>query len=88
MALKLHEIKKLHTRWQSNVLLFKALDRMDEAGWQADQITKFSDSGFLLARESWGHLRDGTPEEYILPQVCLLLGDHLPGTNSAAIPGA
>ena len=31
-SLKLHEIQKLQTRRQSNVLLFRALDRLDEAG--------------------------------------------------------
>ena len=44
MAMKLHEIKKLQTRRQSNVLLFRALDRLDEAGWQADRLTKIAES--------------------------------------------
>ena len=51
--MKSHEIRRLHTQRQSNVLLFKALDRLVEAGWQQSNLTKFVESGLLLARESW-----------------------------------
>ena len=54
MAMKSHEIKRLHTRRQSKILVFKALDRLGEAGWQQHVLTKFAESGFLLDRSSWG----------------------------------
>ena len=54
MAMKSHEIKRLHTRRQSNVLIFKALDRLVEADWQQHELTKLGESGFLLDRCSWG----------------------------------
>ena len=36
------------------MLIFKALDRLVEAGWQHHELTKFAESGFLLDRSSWG----------------------------------
>ena len=35
------------------MLLYRALNRLDEAGWQAHKLTKYVESGFLLDRESW-----------------------------------
>ena len=44
MAMKSQEIKRLHTRRQSNILVFKALDRLGEAGRQQHKLTKFVES--------------------------------------------
>ena len=52
-ALKLHKIQKLQTRRQSNVLLLRSLDRVEGAAWEAKELTKNLEGGFLLAKSSW-----------------------------------
>ena len=52
--MKSHEIERLHARRQSNVLVFKALDRLRKAGKRQHELTKIAESGFLLDRSSWG----------------------------------
>ena len=52
-ALKLCEIQKLQTRRQSNVLLLRSLDRVEGAAWEAKELTKNLEGGFLLAKSSW-----------------------------------